>query len=132
MNENSKITFRTQLPVFLAQIVLCGLMVAVYAIIGRLDRTVVFGALLGMAASLANYGMMIVSLLRAEKSDDPKKGQLKAQGFFILRMLILLGILIVALKFGPFNPLATLLPLILMRLAIYLGSLVIKRGGNHE
>lgn len=132
MNESNKITFRTQLPVFLFQILLCGLMVGVYAIIGKFDNTVAFGALLGLAASTANYGLMIVSLLKAEKSEDPKKGQLKAQGFFVARMLALLAILIVALKFGPFNPLATLLPLILMRLAIYFGSLVIKRGGKNE
>ena len=132
MNESNKITFRTQLPVFLAQILLCGLMVGVYAIIGYLDKTVVFGALLGLAASALNYAAMIFSLLRAEKSEDPKKGQLKAQGFLVLRMLLLLAVLIVALKFGPFDPLATLLPLVLMRLAIFLGGLVIKRGGKHE
>ena len=132
MNESSKVTFRTQLPVFLFQIALCGVMVGIYAIIGYLDNTVLFGALLGLAASTANYGMMIFSLLRAEKSEDPKKGQLKAQGFFVVRMLVLLAILIVALKFGPFNPLATLLPLVFMRIAIFLGGLVIKKGGKHE
>ena len=132
MNESSKTTFLTQLPVFLFQVALCGLMVGVYAIIGYLDSTVLYGALLGLAASVANYGAMIFSLLRAEKSEDPKKGQLKAQSFFVLRMLLLLAVLIVALKFGPFNPLATLLPLVFMRIAIYLGGLVIKKGGNHE
>lgn len=132
MNESTKTTFRIQLPVFLFQVALCGLMVGVYAIIGKLDKTVVFGALLGLAVTTANYAMMIFSLLRVEKSEDPKKGQLKAQGFLVLRFLVLLAVLIVALIFGPFNVLATLLPLILMRLSIYLGGLVIRKGGTHE
>jgi len=128
MNEIDKITFRTQFPVFVAQLLLCGGMLGVYAILGRLTQSIVFGAILGAAASLLNYVMMIFSLLRAEKSETPEKAQLKARGNYILRMLVLIVALVVALKFGPFDPLATLLPLILMRIALFIGGLLIRKG----
>lgn len=130
MNEVNKITFRAQLPVYLSQLALCAAMVGVYAIIGELSLKVVFGALLGAAASLLNYTVMILSLLRAEKSETPEKGQLSARGNYILRMIVLLVGLVLALKFGPFDPLATLLPLILMRLALFIGGLLIRKGEN--
>lgn len=128
MDASGKITLRTQLPVYLSQCVLCAAMVGVYAITGLLTQTVIFSVMLGALASLANYTVMIFSLLRAEKSETPAKGQLKAQGNYIIRMLLLLAVLVVALKFGSFDPLATLLPLILMRLALYIGGLMIKKG----
>ena len=128
MTEIDKITFRSQLPVYLAQLALCVVMVGVYAVLGKLSQRVVFGAVLGAAASLLNYSVMIFSLLKAAKSDSPERAQLKARGNYILRMLLLMVGLVVALKFGPFDPLATLLPLILMRIALFLGGLLIKKG----
>ena len=128
MTEIDKITFRSQLPVYLAQLALCVVMVGVYAVLGKLSQRVVFGAVLGAAAYLLNYSVMIFSLLKAAKSDSPERAQLKARGNYILRMLLLMVGLVVALKFGPFDPLATLLPLILMRIALFLGGLLIKKG----
>ncbi len=130
MNEIDRITLRAQLPVFIVQLLLCAAMVGVFAILGKLTQQVIFGALLGAATSLLNYFVMILSLLRAEKSDSPEKAQLKARGNYILRMLVLIVILVVALKFGPFDPLATLLPLILMRIALFVGSLMLKKGAD--
>ena len=130
MSETNKITFKTQLPVFLSQIFLCAAMVGVYAIVGKFTAAVLNGALLGTAASLLNYIVMIISLLQAEKSESPEKGQLKARGNYILRMVVLLVGLILALKFGPFDPLATLLPLVLMRIALFIGGLLIEKGEN--
>lgn len=128
MNEIDHLTVRAQFPVFASQLLLCGAMVGVYAIIDRLAPDVIWGAILGASASLLNYLVMILSLLRAAKSESPEKAQLKARGNYILRMLILTGGLVVALKFGPFDPLATLLPLILMRLALFIGGLMIQKG----
>ena len=128
MTEIDKITFRSQLPVYLAQLALCAVMVGVYAVLGKLSQRVIFGAVLGAATSLLNYSVMIFSLLKAAKSDSPERAQLKVRGNYILRMLLLMVGLVVALKFGPFDPLATLLPLILMRIALFLGGLLIKKG----
>lgn len=128
MNEIDRLTLRAQAPVFISQLLLCAAMVGVYAIIGKMTMNVVFGAILGASASLLNYLVMVLSLLRAAKSETPEKAQLKARGNYMLRMLVLIVGLVVALKFGPFDPLATLLPLILMRIALFIGGLMIRKG----
>ncbi len=128
MNEIDKITFKSQFPVFLSQLLLCGAMIGVVAIVGRISKEVIFGAALGTAASLVNYAVMIISLLRAEKSDSPEKAQLKVRGNYILRMVVLIAVLAVAIKWGALDPLATLLPLILMRIALFIGGLLIRKG----
>ena len=126
--ENRKITVKEQLPVFLAQLLLCLAMVGVYAALKRLSTAVLAGAAIGTAVSLLNHLALILSLLRASESDSPAKGQLKAQGNMLLRFLIMVGLLVLALKFWKTDPIATLLPLILMRIALFLGGLFIK---NH-
>jgi len=128
MNEIDRVTFKSQFPVFLSQIILCGAMLGVFAIVSRISKEVIFGAALGTAASLVNYAVMIISLLKAEKSETPEKAQLKVRGNYIFRMLGLVVVLVIALKFGPFDPLATLLPLILMRIALFIGGLLIRKG----
>lgn len=126
--ENRKITIREQLPVFLSQFLLCVAMVGVYAILNRLTWAVLVGAGIGTAVSLLNHLALIISVLRAEQSDSPAKGQLKAQGNMMLRFLLMIGILVLALKLWETDPIATLLPLILMRIALFIGGLLIK---NH-
>lgn len=126
--ENRKATVAEQLPVFLTQLLLCGAMVGVYALLGTVSKAVLIGAAVGTAVSLLNHLGLVLSLLRAEENDDPQKGQLKAQGSMILRFLLMIGVLVFALKFLETDPIATLLPLILMRIALFLGGLMIK---NH-
>ncbi len=127
--ENRNTTIREQLPVFLAQVLLCLAMVGVYALLGRLNRAVILGAAVGTVVSLLNHLALILSLLGAENSESAQKGQLKAQGNFLLRMLLMIAALVLALKLGRTDPIATLLPLILMRIALFLGGLMINRKG---
>lgn len=118
---------RSQIPLVLTELAAVGLMLGIYAAIGKFAQGVWLGALVGTAAALLNHGVMILSLLKAEKAENPAKGQLQVRGMYILRMLALLGILIFALKSGYFDALATLLPLCFMRVAIFVSELFVKR-----
>lgn len=120
-------TLRSLLPLFLISVALSALMVGVFVLIGRFDRTVVFGALLGTAASVINFIIMTISLLRAENSESPAKAALKVRGFYLLRMVILVVILIFALKSGFFNPFATLLPLVFPRIAMFINEILFQK-----
>ncbi len=126
--ENSRSVLKEQLPVFLAEVLLCGAMVGLYAAIGRLATGVLLGAGIGTTVSLLNHLALILSLLRAEKSDTPQGGQLRAQGNMLLRFLLMIGILVLALKFLDTDPIATLLPLVLMRIALFVGGLFVKKS----
>ncbi len=130
--ENSKIALREQLPVFFSEILLCAAMVGIYAILRRLTGAVLLGAAIGTVVAVGNHMALILSLLRAEKSDTPERGQLKAQGNMILRFLLMVGVLVLALKFLETDPIATLLPLILMRIALFTGGLFLKNPKEKE
>lgn len=110
---------REFLPVLITELVLSGLMLLVYALIGRWSTKVLLGALLGTAAELINFAVMTLSLLRAEQAETPQKGQLTARANYLLRMVVLIAVLIGALISGWFDPVATLLPLCFMRLALF-------------
>lgn len=106
-------------PVFVTEVVLTGLMLAVYAASGRWSVKVLLGGLLGTAAELVNFMAMTFSLLRAEQAETPKKGQVVAKGNYLVRMFTLLAVLVAALASDLFDPVATLLPLCFMRLALF-------------
>ena len=125
--------FREQIPVMLTEIGASGIMLGVYALLGRLTKAVCLGAALGTAAALFNFVVMILSLLRAERAESPAKGQLMVRGMYMLRMVVLILVMVFALKSGYFDPVAALLPLIFMRLAIFTAEFLMrkkKRGGE--
>lgn len=114
-------------PVFVTEVVLSGLMLAVYAASGRWSTAVLLGALLGTAAELVNFTAMTFSLLRAEQAETPQKGQLAAKGNYLLRTFTLLAVLVAALASDIFDPIATLLPLCFMRLALFAANFKKKK-----
>lgn len=128
MDERHDSAFRGQIPIFLTEPVLCAVMVAVYACIGRLNGAVLLGAGCGAAAALLNHCAMIFAILKAEKSENIAKAQLRIRLNYWLRTAILFGALVVVIKFGGADPLATLLPLILMRVSLFIGGLLMKGG----
>lgn len=128
-NQNNKApsvmgqTFRDVLPIMLTEVVLTGLMIGVYALLGRLTTKVWLGAALGVTAALLNFTVMILCLLRAEKAQTPEKGQLLARGNYVIRLLVLAVSLFFLLRTGVFDIVAALLPLALMRIALFLPNL---------
>ena len=123
-------TLRTLLPVLLIELALSALMVGVYALLGRFSGGVVLGAALGTALAVLNFVAMVVSLLRAERAGVPAKGQLASTGSYIFRMIVLAAVLVLVLKTGYFDPVATLLPLVFFRIAIMLSELFHKKGAD--
>lgn len=132
MNKEHKAIFREQLPVFFCQIILCAIMVLVFLLIGRLTAAVLWGALAGTAVSLLNYAAMIFSLLKAEECDSPQRGQLKVQGNYILRTILMVAALLLSVKLAKTDPIATLLPIVLMRIALFIGGFMIKKDRKEE
>ena len=82
---------------------------------------------LEIARALANFAAMILGLLRASKKENPLSAQLTSRVLFVVRMVVLLVVLVIALKSKRFDPLATLLPLCFMRLALMASELVRKK-----
>ena len=119
-------------PIFPAEILLSGVMLGVYAVIGRWSMKILWSAALGTGLVLLNFAVMIFSLILAERTSSPARGQLAARGNFVLRMIVLIVVLVLALKSGNFDPLATLLPLCFMRIALFSGTLIKKKKTNNR
>ena len=136
MTEPNKIaqTFRDVFPVMLGELLLTGLMLAVYALIGRFSLKVLWSAGLGAGAVLLNFTVMILALLQAEKRGSPEKGQLYVRATYALRLVLLAVVLILALKSKVFDPLATALPLCFQPIAVWLFELFrkMKKGENTQ
>lgn len=127
-------TFRDVFPVMLGELLLTGVMLAVYALIGRFSLKVLWSAGLGAGAVLLNFTVMILALLQAEKRGSPEKGQLYVRATYALRLVLLAAVLILALKSKVFDPLATALPLCFQPIAVWLFELFrkMKKGANTQ
>lgn len=127
-------TFRDVFPVMLGELLLTGVMLAVYALIGRFSLKVLWSAALGAGAVLLNFTVMILALLQAEKRGSPEKGQLYVRATYALRLVLLAAVLILALKSKVFDPLATALPLCFQPIAVWLFELFrkMKKGENTQ
>lgn len=127
-------TFRDVFPVMLGELLLTGIMLTVYALIGRFSLKVLWSAALGAGAVLLNFTVMILALLQAEKRGSPEKGQLYVRATYALRLLLLAAVLILAMKSKVFDPLATALPLCFQPIAVWLFELFrkTKKGENTQ
>ena len=127
-------TFRDVFPVMLGELLLTGIMLAIYALIGRFSLKVLWSAGLGAGAVLLNFTVMILALLQAEKRGSPEKGQLYVRATYALRLVLLAAVLILALKSKVFDPLATALPLCFQPIAVWLFELFrkMKKGENTQ
>ena len=127
-------TFRDVFPVMLGELLLTGIMLAVYALIGRFSLKVLWSAALGAGVVLLNFTVMILALLQAEKRGSPEKGQLYVRATYALRLVLLAAVLILALKSKVFDPLATALPLCFQPIAVWLFELFrkMKKGENTQ
>ena len=128
MPENSKAAIKEQIPLYLIELALTAAIIGVYALLGRMTTAVILGAALGASVCILNHVTMVFSVLKAIESDSPEKGQLKMQGNYILRMLLLIAVFVLALKFLKTDPIATVLPLVLMRIALFIGGILTKKG----
>lgn len=121
---------RSMLPILLITLVMTGIMIGVYALIGRLTVKVLLGAALGTAAALLNFAVMALSVVKAESAESPERGALQVRFNYVLRMLVLAAVLIVALKTKAFDPVATVLPLCFIRIAIFVSEFFRKKEAN--
>ncbi len=128
MKENE--TRSVVLGVCLTELLLTAVMVGIFAAAGYFSWKVLYSAALGAALSLLNFGVMILLLRRAEKSESPEKGQLLARGTYGLRIAALALILFFLLRTGAFHPLAAVLPLAFVRIGILLVELFRKKEGE--
>lgn len=116
--DSRKIVLHETLVVAAGTALCTALMVGVYALLGFLDRSVVLGAAAGAVLSIGNFFIMAVTAsLAADKAQEQavSEGKKMVQFSYIIRLLVIFGILFVCAKSGLFDPLAMVIPIVFLR-----------------
>ncbi len=111
--KNPVITETLRLGVGL--LICLGLMLGVYALIGYFGLPVLFGGVVGTVLALGNFFFMAIGLVNLTSQAGETKARARVQGSFILRMAMLLGLLVVAIKLLGCDLVATVIPLVATR-----------------
>ena len=148
--ERTLSTIKDSLLFLLLEIVASGAVIGGFALFGEFENGVVWGAIIGSVATVVNYLVMSLSInsaidrfleLRGEREMDEEEAErfagehtVKIQATvrlsYVIRMAFMIGALILALISGWFNPLATVIPLLLFKPILYAIELLGRKGGD--
>lgn len=106
-------------------------MFGIFALLGRFDRKVLFGGLLGGGMALLNFLFMAIGTsLAADKAEQQnvKGGKALLQGSFLLRYGIMFLVLFAGAKSGLCNLIALVLPMVFVRPILTVGEFFRKKG----
>ena len=123
--------YRETAAIAIGEVLCVGLMLGIYALAGRLDRSVVLGGMLGGLLCICNFFFMAVGAsLAADRAEQQnvKVGTALVRMSFLLRYLVLFLILFAAAKSKRFDLLALVLPLVFVRPILMLGEFFRKSG----
>ena len=131
---NSKqFALRETLPVLIGEAVLTGVMIGVFALLGKYDLTVLWGGIVGAAVATANFFLMALGTgLAADKAQqqDAKSGQALIHMSYLGRMIGLFIILAICAKSGLCNVLTLVIPLVFVRPILTIREIFKKKGDN--
>lgn len=140
MENKSKLSvYIDTLWLALGEIIVCALVAVGFLIFGSFSYKVVTGALLGSAVTVINFLILSVAVNRAvngyiadrgneEMDEETAEKYAKEHGMavqnamtksYLLRMALMIGSLVLAMISGWFNPLATVIPLLMYRPVLY-------------
>lgn len=131
MSETRKFVIRQTLLVFAGVLACVAVMVGVYALLDRFGAPVVLGGLIGGVLATANFFCMAVSAeLAADKAEsgNVKGGQALMRSSYMIRLLVLFGILFACARSGLFDTIALVLPLAFVRPVLSLSEFFRKSG----
>lgn len=109
------------------------LMLGIYAAVGRFSLSVLWGAIFGCAISCANFFALSITVSRAalkvqEGEEAAAKAKLLIQASSIVRLIVMAALYIVILKAKICDPLASILPLLFIRVGITVTEFFRKEG----
>ena len=131
MTESRKIVWKQTARIAMGEVVCVALMLGVYALLHKLNLSVILGGLVGTVLAVGNFFFMAVSAaLAADKAQaqDVEGGQKLMRTSMLLRHLLLFVVLIAAAVSKYFDLIALLLPLLFVRPVLTLAEFFKKKG----
>ena len=107
------------------------LMFGVFALLGRFDRTVLLGGVIGGALAILNFLFMAINAsVAADKAvrQDVTGGRALMQTSYIVRLAAIFLILLACVKSGLCNAIAAVVPLLFVRPTITIAEFFRKPG----
>ena len=129
--DSRKIALQETGVIAIGEAVGVALMIGVFALLGKFDRTVLLGGMVGGLLAVANFfAIAVVTTLAADRAEkqDVQGGVKLVQGAYPIRMLVLAVTLILCAKSGYFNVVALALPLLFVRPTITIAEFFRKKG----
>lgn len=129
--DSRKIVFHETGIVALGVAICTVLMIAVFALMGYYDTSVLLGGMVGAVLAIGNFFFMAVGTsLAADKAEqqDVKGGKALVQQSYLLRLVVLFVILFACAKSGLFNLFALVLPLVFVRPSLTIAEFFRKKG----
>lgn len=129
--DSKKIVFHETGIVALGVAICTVLMIAVFALMGYYDTSVLLGGMVGAVLAIGNFFFMAVGTsLAADKAEqqDVKAGKALVQQSYLLRLVVLFVILFACAKSGLFNLFALVLPLMFVRPSLTIAEFFRKKG----
>ena len=115
----------------MGEVVCVALMLGVYALLHKLNLSVILGGLVGTVLAVGNFFFMaVIATLAADKAQaqDVEGGQKLMKSSYPIRILLLAGLLVVCAWSGYFDILALALPLLFVRPIIMVCEFFGKKG----
>ena len=116
--DSRKFVVRKTLLILLGQAVCVGIMLGIFALLDRFDRSVVLGGIFGGLVATGNFFFMAVAaMVAADKAENQnvKGGQATIQASYFGRLIVMALILFALVKSGLCKVFAVVLPLAFTR-----------------
>lgn len=129
--DSRKFVLKETLFVTLGEALCVAAMMGIFALLGKFDRTVLLGGILGGLVAVGNFFFMAVSaMLAADKAQkqDVKGGQAVMNSSYPLRMIVMAVVLFAGVKSGLCNVFALVIPLVFVRPVLMIGEFFRKSG----
>ena len=129
--DSQKIVFKETAIIAVGELICTAVMIGVFALIGKFDRSVILGGVFGCLLAILNFFFMAVGASiaadRAEKQ-DVKGGKGIVKMSMSLRYVLLFVILFALGKSGICNLFALVIPLVFVRPVLTVGEFFRKKG----
>ena len=128
--DSRKIVYRETGIIAIGELICSGIMVGIFAALGRFHWNVVWGALGGSLVMILNYFFMAVTITMATRraqQDQVKQAQKMVQLSSVVRLVAMGVALIIGIKLGA-NVIALVLPLAFARPILMLAEFFRKKG----
>jgi len=130
--DSRREVFQTTGVVLAGEVILCGIMIGIFALAGKLDATVWLGAGTGLALAVGNFFIMAMNAdVAADRAvqQDVAGGRKIMTGSYIARLIVIFGILFLLVKSGRCHPVASIVPLALTRWILTGYEFFSRKGG---